>query len=154
MSALRKMGPVVGMVVLVGVCSGACSGGGGGSAPATTVVAAARNQGALAAARACRMWGELISSALKDQPMTRALAAPLDARAPQVAAAANSASNDDPAWDNLATDVAGATDFASAALPDINARITADCQRVPSSAKATVASEPDPFGTTTTTAAP
>jgi hypothetical protein len=152
MSALRKMGPVLGMLVVVSTCAGACSGGGGASAPTTTVAASVRNQGALAAARACRMWGELISTALKDQPMTPALAAPLDARAPQVAAAANTASNDDPAWDNLATDVAGATDFASAALPDIDARITADCQVVPSSAKATVAKEPDPFGTTTTTA--
>ncbi len=150
MSVLRRVGPVVGMLVLAGTLAGACSSG--GSAPTTTVAAAARDQGALAAARACRMWAELINVALKTQPITPALAAPLDAKAPQMAAAANQASNDDPAWNELATDMAGATDFASAALPDINARITADCQRVPSSAVATVAKEPDPFSTTTTTA--
>jgi len=150
MSAFRRVGPVVGMVVLVGACLGACSGG-GGPATGTTIAASTRQQGALAAARACRMWGELMSAAVREQPITPALAAPLDARSGQVATAANQASSDDPKWENLATDVAGATDFASAALPDINSRIAADCQTVPSSAAATVAKEPDPFGTTTTT---
>jgi hypothetical protein len=151
MSALRRVGPVVGMLVLVGACSGACSGGGGPGTSTTTVAPAARQQGALAAARACRMWTELMGAAVKEEPITPTLAAPLDARSAQAATAANQASNDDPAWDNLATDVAGANDFASGALPDINTRIVADCHKVPASASATVAKEPDPFGTTTTT---
>jgi hypothetical protein len=138
----------VGIVVFVGMFAGACSGG--GSAPTTTVAAADRQQGALAAARACRMWTEIMNVVVRDQRVTPALAAPLDARAPALAAAANQASNDDPAWNDLATDVAGATDFASAALPDIDARIRADCQKVPSSVVSTVAKEPDPFSTTTT----
>jgi hypothetical protein len=96
------------------------------------------------------MWTEVMDQALKEQPITPTLAAPLDARAAQIATAANAASTADPAWDNLATDVAGANDFASAALPDINSRILADCQKVPSDAAKTVAAGPDPFTTTTT----
>ncbi|HVM65399.1 MAG TPA: hypothetical protein VMU14_11095 [Acidimicrobiales bacterium] len=127
----------------------ACSGG-GGSGTATTAASAARQQGALAAARACRMWTEVMVDAVKQEPITPTKAAPLDARSTQIATIANQASSADPAWDSLSTDVAGATDFASAALPDINSRIVNDCQKVPSDAEKTVAAQPDPFATTTT----
>jgi hypothetical protein len=98
------------------------------------------------------MWSELMGQALKQQPLTPPVAAPLDAKSAQIATIANKAGADDPAWDNLATDVAGATDFASAALPDINSRIVADCATVPVDARKAAAAAPDPF--TTTTAAP
>jgi hypothetical protein len=127
----------------------ACSGG-GGSATTTTVASASRQQAALAAARACRMWTEVMAAAVKEEPITPALAAPLDARSAQIAATANQASSADGAWDNLATDIAGANDFASAALPDINSRVVNDCQKVPSDAAKTVSAQPDPFASTTT----
>jgi hypothetical protein len=144
---LRLFASAVAVAAAATACSG---GGGGGSSAATTVAPAARQQAALAAARACRMWTELMATAIKQEPITPALAQPLDARSALVAAAANNASTADPAWDDLATDVAGANDFASAALPDISSRIVKDCQKVPADAAAKVKSEPDPFGTTTT----
>jgi len=143
----RALVPVVGTVVVLAACSG-----GGSSATGTTVAVAtaAKQQAALQAARACRMWTETATAALKIEPMSAAQAAPYDAKSATIAAAANAASNADPAWNNLATDVAGANDFASVALPDINTRITKDCKAVPSSARAQVAGEPDPFATTST----
>ena len=140
-----------GAAIVLGVLIGACSGG-GGSAPGTTVVAAAQQQGALEAARACRMWSEVMDQAVKSQPLNPTVAAPLDAKSAQIATVANQASSADSAWDNLATDVAGATDFASAALPDINTRIVADCAKVPVDARKAAGAEPDPFGPTTTAA--
>jgi len=144
----RALVPVVGTVLVLA----ACSGGGGSASTGTTVAvaAAAKQQAALEAARACRMWTETATAALKVAPMTAAQAAPFDAKSATIGAAADAASNADPAWNNLATDVAGATDFASVALPDINTRITNDCKAVPSSARSQVAGEPDPFSTTST----
>jgi hypothetical protein len=98
------------------------------------------------------MWTEIMAKAVQEEPITPALAQPLNALSARVAAAANDASNADPAWNNLATDAAGANDFASAALPDINSRIVNDCGKVPGYARTTVAKEPDPLGATTTTA--
>ena len=141
---------VLGAAVVVAVVS-ACSGGGKASSN-TTVASATRQQAAVSAARACRMWTELMTKALKEEPITPALAQPLDVASGQIAAAANAASAADPAWNTLATDIAGANDFASAALPDINSRIINDCQKVPADARTTVQKEPDPFGTTTTSA--
>jgi hypothetical protein len=145
MNMARKVGAVVGALAVATACSG-----GGGKATTTTVASAAREQAALQAARACRMWTEVMAVAVKEEPITPTLAAPLDARSTQIATTANQASSGDPAWDSLATDVAGANDFASAALPDINSRIVNDCQKVPSDAAKTVAAQPDPFATTTT----
>jgi hypothetical protein len=147
-ASARRAGSVAALVAVLT----ACSGGGGGPGPGTTVAAASRQQGALAAARACRMWTELMAHAVKEEPITPTLAAPLDVRSQQVATAANQASTDDPAWNALATDVAGANDFASAALPDINSRIVNDCQKLPAGARTTVDKGPDPFGATTTSA--
>jgi hypothetical protein len=132
---------------------GACSGGGSSSSSATaTATGAARQQGAVVAARACRMWSEVAGAALHAEPLSPGQAAPYDAKSAAIAAVANTASNDDPAWNALATDVAGANDFASAALPDINNRIVTDCLRLPAGVVKTVSAEPDPFSTTSTTA--
>ena len=147
MRVVRTFGAVMAVAVLVGACSG-----GGGAGPSTTVAAAAQQQGALAAARACLMWSEVMAQAVKSQPLNPTVAAPFNAKSAQIATVANQASAADPAWNNLATDVAGATDFASAALPDINTRIVGDCAKVPVSARKAVAAEPDPFATTTTAA--
>ena len=103
------------------------------------------------AARVCRMWTELISRALPVSPLTPANAAPFDAKSATIATVANAASAADPTWNALATDIAGANDFASAALPDINTRIGIDCKQVPADAATKVAAEPDPFPTTTST---
>ena len=90
---------------------------------------AAKQQAALEAARACRMWTEIATAALKIAPLTQAQAAPYDTKSAAIATVANAASTADPTWNTLATDVAGANDFASVALPDIDTRITTDCQR-------------------------
>jgi len=147
---MRIAAGVVGLALLVA----ACSGGGGGSsssAASTGVSPAAKQQGALEAARACRMFTEIATAALKLEPLTTSQAAPYDAKSTAVATVANAASTADPAWNALATDVAGATDFASVALPDIYTRVTTDCKAVPASARTTVNGEPDPFTTTSTT---
>jgi hypothetical protein len=140
---------VAGALIATTLFLSGCSGGGGSSSSAT-VAPAARLQGALAAARACRMWSELATPALKAFPLNPTAAAPFDAKSAAIATVANAASAADPTWNNLATDVAGATDFASAALPDINNRITTDCRQLPADAVKTVTGEPDPFSTTTT----
>jgi len=145
-----RVGRSAGLAAAVVVAALTACSGGGGSSSATTVAPAARQQAAVTAARACRMWTELMAQAVKEEPITPALAQPLDAASAKVASAANAASSSDPAWNSLATDVAGANDFASAALPDINSRIANDCQKVPADARATVQKEPDPLGTTTT----
>ena len=137
-------------LVVAAVVMGACSGG-GTSSSSTTVASTARQAGALAAARACRMWSEVANPALHAAPLSPSQAAPYDAKSAAIATMANTASSDDPTWNNLATDVAGANDFASAALPDINNRIVADCQHLPAAVAKTVAAEPDPFSTTSTT---
>jgi hypothetical protein len=137
-------------LAVVAVVIGACSGG-GASPSSTTVASAARQQGAVAAARACRMWSEVAGAALHAEPMSPSAAAPYDTKSAAIATVANTASNDDPTWNQLATDVAGANDFASAALPDINNRIVADCQHLPAAVVKTVGAEPDPFSTTSTT---
>ncbi len=144
---MRRLAVLAATAVIVSACSG-----GGASPSSTTVANAGRQQGALAAARACRMWTELADSALKAEPITPTAAAPYDVKSSAIAPVANAASTFDPTWNNLATDVAGATDFASAALPDINSRIVADCQHLPADAVKTVDGEPDPFSTTTTAA--
>ncbi|HZQ87992.1 MAG TPA: hypothetical protein VFA83_24300 [Acidimicrobiales bacterium] len=144
----RPLRTLAAVAVVLAVAT-ACSGG-GSKAASTTVASPARQQGALAAARACRMWTELMSEALPKEPITPAAAQPLDAKSAQVATQANNAATADPAWGDLATDAAGANDFASAALPDINSRIVKDCAKVPADAASTVKGEPDPFGTTTT----
>ncbi len=126
-----------------------CSGGGGSSSAAAGITPAARQQAAVEAARVCRMWTELISQALPVSPLTPAKAAPYDAKSAAIAPVANAASAADPTWNALATDIAGANDFASAALPDINTRIGIDCRQVPADAANKVAAEPDPFSTTT-----
>jgi hypothetical protein len=133
------------------LATGGCSGGGSSSTQASVVSAAARQQGALAAARACRMWNEVMTQAFKGSLLTPAQAAPFDAKSPAIIAAANAASTADPTWNNLATDVAGGNDFASAALPDINNRIHNDCKQVPAAVVKSVSGEPDPFSTTTST---
>jgi hypothetical protein len=140
---MRRVAALAALVGLLAACSG-------GSTSHATIAPAARQQGALLAARACRMWTELMGQAVKEAPITPVLAAPLDARSALIAPVANQASGDDPMWANLATDVAGATDFASVALPDINSRIVDDCTKVPDDAKQTVAGQPDPFSTSTT----
>jgi hypothetical protein len=137
---------VAGAALVLGACSG-----GGSSSSSTTVASTARQQGAVAAARACRMWSEVAGAALHAEPMSPSQAAPYDTKSTAIAAVANAASNDDATWNQLATDVAGANDFASAALPDINNRIVADCQHLPAGVVKTVAAEPDPFSTTSTT---
>jgi hypothetical protein len=147
MSQVRNVAVVVALVAALVACSG-----GGGPTTATTAAAAAQQQGAVEAATACRMWSELMAQALKQQRLTPTVAAPFDAKSAQIATEANKASGADAAWDNLATDVAGASDFASAALPDINSRIVADCAKVPVDARKTAAAAPDPFGATTTAA--
>ena len=144
--AMRRIAALAVAAVVAGACSG-----GGGSPSSTTVTPAAGQQGALAAARACRMWSEVANPALHAAPLSPTQAAPYDAKSAAIATMANTASSDDPTWNNLATDVAGANDFASAALPDINNRIVADCQHLPAAVAKTVAAEPDPFSTTSTT---
>jgi hypothetical protein len=139
---------------VVALAAAGCSGGGGSSSSSSQSAAAtpaARQQGALEAARACRMWSEVMGQVVPKSPLTPAAAAPYDAKSGAIAAAANAASTADPAWNTLSIDIAGGNDFASAALPDINNRIVTDCQEVPTDVIKTVAAEPDPFTTTTTT---
>jgi len=137
-------------LVVAAVVIGACSGG-GTSTSSTTIASAAHEQGAVAAARACRMWSELVAQARQGPRLSPSQAAPYDTKSAAIATVANEASSEDPTWNALATDVAGANDFASAALPDINNRIVADCQHLPAAVVKTVAGEPDPFSTTSTT---
>ena len=151
---MRRLEIATGVVGLA-LLAAACSGGGGSSsstAAAPAVAPGAKQQGALEAARACRMFSEIATAALKLEPLTATQAAPYDTQSAAVATVANAASAADPAWNTLATDVAGATDFASVALPDIYTRITNDCKAVPASVKATVDAGPDPLTTTSTTA--
>lgn len=134
---------VVGMLALA--LAGACTGG--GTSTEAPVPPAARVRGAVEAARACRMWAEVIDRATKANPGADVL----DAQSAAIATVASKAADDDPRWGALSTDVAGANDFASAALSDIAARITADCKVVPASADKAAAAESDPFSTTSTT---
>jgi len=150
MRRVRIATGVVGLVLLASACSG---GGGSSSSSASSpaVAPAAKQQAAIEAARACRMWTEIATAALKVAPLTQAQAAPYDTKSAAIATVANAASTADATWNALATDVAGANDFASVALPDIDTRITTDCNAVPASARAAVAAEPDPYSTTSTT---
>jgi hypothetical protein len=147
MRTRRRWAPIL---VCVALAAAGCSGGTSSSSQATTVSPAARQQGALQAGRACRMWTEVMTQAFKGTLLTPAQAAPFDAKSGAIATVANAASAADPTWNNLATDIAGGNDFASAALPDINGRIQNDCKQVPADVVKTVDSEPDPFSSTTT----
>jgi hypothetical protein len=148
---MRRICALVFAALSAALVAGACSGG-GSSPSSTTATNTARQQGAVAAARACRMWSEVAGAALHAEPLSPSQAAPYDTKSAAIAAVANTASSDDPTWNALATDVAGANDFASAALPDINNRIVTDCQHLPAGVVKTVGAEPDPFSTTSTTA--
>ena len=143
--AMRRIAALAVAAVVAGACSG-----GGGSPSSTTVTPAAGQQGALAAARACRMWSEVAAAAIRAEPLSPTAAQAYDIKSAAIATVANTASTDDPTWNALATDVAGANDFASAALPDINNRIVTDCQHLPAAVAKTVAAEADPFSTTST----
>src|SRR5580700_8277656 len=85
----------------VAFAAAGCSGGTSSSSPA------ARQQGALEAGRACRMWTEVMTQAFKGTLLTPAQAAPFDAKSGAIAAVANAASAADPTWNNLSTDIAG-----------------------------------------------
>jgi hypothetical protein len=131
-------------LVGISVALTACSGG-GHKAPAPPDPKAA-----LEAARACRMWTETVAKFIpsKGTPPYAAL----DAMATAIGPVANQANADDARWAQLALDMAGATDFQSAAMPDVNQRIVADCKAVPATATKAAAAEPDPFTTVATSA--
>ena len=137
---LRRV-PVFGaVIVLLAACSGGSS-----KAPAGPP----NPKAALEAARACRMWTETVAKFTPSQGTPNYAA--FDAMAVAIAPIANQASADDPRWSALALDIAGANDFQSAAMPDVNQRILADCKAVPSTATKAASAEADPYTTTSTT---
>jgi hypothetical protein len=136
------------LAALIVIACVACSGG--SSHPSTSGSGGASTKAASEAATACRMWSETINKFTAQKSNPDYVTA--DAMATAIAPLANQASTDDNRWSQLSLDIAGANDFRSAALPDVNNRIAADCSAVPSSIAKTEESAPDPYSTTTTAA--
>ena len=135
-------------LVTLGLAVAACGGGSHSSSSAAAPPGPASTKAAVEAAVACRMWSELVGKVTKTKTPDFAAAT---AAAEAIAPVANKASEDDPRWNQLALDIAPANDFKSAALPDQDQRITADCKAVPKSAVDAAAAQPDPYSSTTTT---
>ena len=142
----RRVAATIALAVLAG-CGGAAN---SSSQPAPKGNGSV--QGAAEAAKACHMWVETLNqlSATSKNPNYPAL----DAMASAVVAVANRASAEDPRWDQLALDVAPATDLRSNAILEQNGNILHDCKAVPASANKAELAQPDPFSSTTTTRAP